>query len=288
MSRHSSHEPATLYIVSTPIGNLRDITLRALDVLGDVDLVAAEDTRQTRKLLSAHQIRNKVVSLHSHSRTDKVEWLVERLVEGDSVAYVSDAGSPVISDPGVRLVERAHSSGVRVCTVPGPSALTGALSIAGLPCGDVRFIGFLPRGRGRRHARLREALASSSTLVLFESPNRMASLLSELEDLAGDRVVAASRELTKIHEEVLRGAPGELLRGLPETPRGEFTIVIGPGSKDTEPALDEIVAKVGELRAAGLSTRDATKAVAAMTGASRKEIYRQFVESSGSGDGGDD
>lgn len=272
--------PATLYIVSTPIGNLRDITLRALDVLRDVAIVAAEDTRQSRKLLSAFELKKKLVSLHSHSRNEKIEGLVERLLEGASVAYVTDAGSPAVSDPGVRLVARAHESGIQVRVIPGPSALTGALAVAGLPCADVRFLGFLPRSRGRRRTQLQEVLSGTSTLVFFESPNRIARLLEDLRDLAGDRVVALCRELTKLHEEVLRGTAGELLASLPESPRGEFSVVVEPGTTSpVEIAHKEIVGKVQELLNAGLSTRDATKAVAAATGEPRKEVYRRYLES---------
>lgn len=271
----------TLYIVATPIGNLRDITLRALDVLREVQVIAAEDTRQTRKLLSAHDIRCRIVSLHANSPVEKIDGLLARIMNGESVAFVTDAGSPVVSDPGVLLVDRAHEARIPVRVIPGPSAVTAALGVAGLPCRDLRFLGFLPRQRGKQRAVIGEAMRSGSTVVVFESPHRVRALLEELGSLAADRRVALCRELTKIHEEVLRGTPAELLERLPERPRGEFTVIISPGDRSgPAPApQDELLARARTLRIAGLSTRDIAETLSGEQGLSRTEAYRLVLQS---------
>jgi 16S rRNA (cytidine1402-2'-O)-methyltransferase len=279
ISPRPTSTPASLFIVATPIGNLRDITLRALDVLREVHHIAAEDTRQTRKLLAAFEIKAHLVSLHAHSGVERAEWLISRLIEGESVAYVTDAGSPAVSDPGTVLVDLAHQRGIAVRAVPGPSALAASLGICGLPTKEVLFLGFLPRQGGKRRAALKRALDLGTTTVIFESPARAPRLLSELQDLCADRTLAVCRELTKVYEEVRRGTAAELLVGLQDSFRGEFTVVIGPGSPPQAPEPEaEILAKARSLRKTGASTRQVAKSLAAESSMSRKDIYQLVID----------
>jgi len=271
--------PGTLHVVATPIGNLRDITLRALDVLRAATLIAAEDTRRTRKLLSAHDIRARLTSLHARSPEKRIETLIEHLLSVGDVAYVTDAGSPVISDPGSQLVDAAHRREIAVRTIPGPSAVTSALAVAGLPADDFRFMGFLPRGRGKRRNLLSEAGAAGCALLLFESPGRARALLEDLAEALPDRRIALCRELTKVHEEVLRGTATELLAALPEKPRGEMTVVVaaGPPSGASEVDDEALLSAARELRAQGLSTRQAAKQLATELSISKTHAYQLIV-----------
>lgn len=217
----------TLYVVGTPIGNLEDITLRAIRVLRDVDLIAAEDTRTSRTLLTAHDIRTPLTSYHEFTGPHKIRRLVERLAEAD-IALISDAGMPGLSDPGFPLIRAAIDADVPVVPIPGPTAILAALVTSGLPMHAFRFAGFLPRKAGERR-RFLAGLAESETTVVFESPHRVAAALRDLADVLGpNRPVAVGRELTKRFEEVLRGTAGELAeRFARQAPRGEFTLVIG-------------------------------------------------------------
>jgi 16S rRNA (cytidine1402-2'-O)-methyltransferase len=218
-----------LYVVATPIGNLGDITLRALETLKTVDLIAAEDTRHTKKLLQHYGIETPLVSFHQHSGTGRIEQLVRRLLQGESIALVTDAGTPGISDPGGALVAAAHQAGVRVVPIPGASAVTAVLSVAGLPAHRFRFEGFPPRKAGTRQ-RFFEALREvDAPVVLFESPHRLLATLQAAYDALGDCPVVVGRELTKHFEEVFRGTLREALAHWQATPpRGEFVIVLMP------------------------------------------------------------
>ncbi len=224
----ASAPTGTLYLVATPIGNLEDITQRALRVLARADLVAAEDTRRTRGLLAHYGITASVTSLFEHNERSRVPGLVRKLQEGRSVALVTDAGSPGLADPGFPLVRAAIAAGVRVESVPGPSAAIVALQVSGLPTDAFTFAGFLPAKPGARRRRLEELHERRETVVVFESPHRIAACLADLEAIWGDRPMALARELTKVFEEVLRGTAREVRAALgPERRRGEMVLVLG-------------------------------------------------------------
>jgi len=245
-------DPGTLYVVATPIGNLRDLSQRALEVLGSADTLFAEDTRTTRRLMTHHGLSVRLVSAHAHNEPQRARELVRRLEAGEAVAVVTDAGSPGLSDPGGRLVAAAAAAGRRVVAVPGPSALVAALSVCGLPTDAFSFAGFLPSRVGPRRRRLEELLGRGETLVFFEAPHRVRTTLKMLDALAPEARVAACREMTKKFEEVLRGRPGEVLEQLTaERERGEWTLVLSPGdatARETPPPASRGTRAKGEKR----------------------------------------
>jgi len=219
----------TLYIVATPIGNLEDITLRALRVLGEVDTVFCEDTRVTGRLLHHHGVQAKMQSMNARTEERKIAQALSLLEDGKSIAYVSDAGTPGISDPGVRLVARARGAGVHIEAIPGASALTTALSIAGVPTNKFCFYGFLPQKKGRQTA-LKEIAKAQETVVFYESTHRILKLLRELAEFVPTKQITLARELTKMHEEILQGHAEELLHTLetnPQKQKGEFVVIVG-------------------------------------------------------------
>jgi 16S rRNA (cytidine1402-2'-O)-methyltransferase len=268
-----------LFVVATPIGNLGDITVRALRVLTDVDIIAAEDTRTTRKLLSHHGVGTKLVSYHEHNEQVRTPELLERIAGGEDVALVSEAGTPSISDPGYRLVVAAIERGLPVEPIPGPSALLTALVVSGLPTDAFVFEGFLPRKAGERRKRLEGLRAEPRTLVLFEAPHRLDACLADVLETLGDRRVALCRELTKMHEEVRRGTLSEVLASLRRRPaKGELVLVIeGAGAPDA-PDLDEVAAEVLARTTAGETVRDAARAVASERGVPRRALYDRVLE----------
>jgi 16S rRNA (cytidine1402-2'-O)-methyltransferase len=218
----------TLFLVATPIGNLEDVSRRALRLLGEVDVVAAEDTRHTRRMLDHFGIRARLVSLFEHNEKGRIPGLVRRLESGESIAVVTDAGSPGVSDPGYPLVRAALEAGVRVESVPGPSAVIAALQVSGLPTDAFTFAGFLPPKSGARRRRLEELAERRETVVVFESPHRIEGCLEDLEAIWKERPIALARELTKVHEQVLRGSAREVRAALtPERRRGEMVLVLG-------------------------------------------------------------
>jgi len=224
----SSGSGGTLYLVATPIGNLEDITQRALRVLGEVQVIAAEDTRRSRRLLDHFGLATTVVSLFEHNERARIPGLLARLARGESVAVVTDAGSPGISDPGYPLVRAAAAAGVRVESVPGPSAVIAALQISGLPTDAFVFVGFLPPKGAARRRRLEELSERRETVVVFESPHRIDACLADLEAVWGDRPMVLARELTKLHEQIVRGTAREVRASLPaEQRRGEIVLVLG-------------------------------------------------------------
>jgi 16S rRNA (cytidine1402-2'-O)-methyltransferase len=268
----------TLHLVATPIGNLEDVTLRSVRVLREADLVLAEDTRRTRKLLDRCAIPARPLSLHAHNEAARVAKALDVLSEGGSVALVSDAGTPLISDPGERLVAAAIAADHRVVPVPGASAVLAALSVAGLPLTPFAFLGFLPRKAGARRVLLESYRGRPETLVFFESPQRISSALRDLAETLGDRPACVARELTKLHEEVVRGSLGELAEGFDGGVRGEVTIVVG-GASAAEGARDvaDLDDAIRERIAAGRSSREIAAELARDAGLSRREVYARVV-----------
>ncbi|MHB0912237.1 MAG: 16S rRNA (cytidine(1402)-2'-O)-methyltransferase [Armatimonadota bacterium] len=267
----------TLYIVATPIGNLADITLRALSTLKEVDLIAAEDTRVTRNLLSHFGIGTPTTSYHLHSRERKEEQLISELLEGKSIALVSDAGTPGISDPGEELIALAIAEGIPVVPIPGPSAIVTALSVSGLPTRRFAFEGFPPRKGSDRRALFEQLAGEERTLVFYESPHRLSATLKEMLQAFGDRRIAACRELTKVFEEVFRGRISEALAHF-DSPRGEFVLVMeGCERREEEPDIEEALRRA---LAQGMTERDAVRYVAENLPAPKKEVYRRMLEMS--------
>ncbi len=268
----------TLYLVGTPIGNLGDMTDRARETLKSVDLVAAEDTRRTGRLLQAFSIRAKTVSLFEGNERMRTEELLVELREGSDIAVVSDAGMPGISDPGFRLVRACAEEGIDVRVVPGPSAVVAAIVISGLPSDRWVFEGFLPRKVSERRARLRAMRHDPRTVVLFESPHRLATLFRDMLVELGDRRIALARELTKLHEQVVRGRVSEVLATLADhEPRGEVVVVLEGATEPEIPDLEELVGEARALVEAGMKKRTAATEVARRYGASANQIYDAMI-----------
>jgi 16S rRNA (cytidine1402-2'-O)-methyltransferase len=266
----------TLYVIATPIGNLEDLSPRALRILGEVRAILAEDTRVTRKLLTRHGLATPLISCHEHSRPERLAALAARL-DSEDLALVSDAGTPGVSDPGAQLVALAHAAGHPVVAVPGPSAVTAALSISGLPADRYHFVGFLPRRKSERRALLSEIAAAPHSLVAFETPQRLRAALADLSEILGaDRVLLVARELSKLHEESWRGSLGEANdRWTEHEPRGEFTLVIaGAAEVAVEPWEDaRLRLALEEMAKAGVGRKDASRRLAAEAGRPAREIY---------------
>jgi 16S rRNA (cytidine1402-2'-O)-methyltransferase len=263
---------STLFLVATPIGNLDDITFRALNVLRDVPLIAAEDTRTARKLLTRYDIHTRLLSYNEHNMRERTPQLMHALDAGD-VALVSEAGMPGVSDPGYELTVAALAAGHEVSPIPGASASVSAIAASGLPSRQFTFLGFLPRRSKERRDLFTSLAADRRTLVAFESPHRLLAALEDIRASLGDRTLAVCRELTKLHEEIFRGTISEALVHF-TTPRGEFTLVIaGADDKPAEVSDDELIAELKLLRKGGMSARDAVSQVARTTGVSRKRLY---------------
>jgi len=272
----SSNSTGTLYVVATPIGHLDDISPRACQILGTVDLIAAEDTRRTRGLLSKFGVKTPTISYHDHNEASRSPALLKRLQGGESVALVSDAGTPLLSDPGLVLVRAAHEAGVPVVPVPGPSALVAALSVAGEPTDRFVFEGFLPRRAGPRRARLQGLARETGTVVLFESVHRVSETMAELRAQFGsDRPASILRELTKLHESVYRGTLGTLAEQLGgRIPlKGEFVLAIA-GAGENFRTGDEDILRVFKLLAPEVSNTLAVTLTAKILGVSRNRVYR--------------
>ena len=270
--------PGTLHLVATPIGNLEDVTLRALRVLDEAELVLAEDTRRTRILLDRHAVKARPVSLHAHNEAARTERALAVLAGGGDVALVSDAGTPLVSDPGERLVAAAIASGHEVVAVPGPSAVLAALAVSGLPVERFSFLGFLPRRSGARDALLESLRERPDTLVLFESPNRLAASLRRLAAVLGDdRPAAVARELTKRHEEVVRGSLAELARRFADGAKGEVTVVVAGAPPAEAPAIEDLDVEIRSQIDQGRPTREIASGLARTTGLSRREVYERVV-----------
>lgn len=272
-------ERGTLFIVATPIGNLEDITLRALKVLRDVDLIAAEDTRKTRKLLSAYDIHKPLISLYDQVEKQKSPAIISRLLEGKDVAYVSEAGTPGISDPGYLLINAAIQESIKIVPVPGPSAAIAALSASGLPMSGFVFMGFLSSQAAKRKRQLELLRDESRTVIIYESPQRIIESLSDMLGILGNRRIVFARELTKVHEEIIRGDLQGVLDGFmtgrPEI-KGEITILLeGAEHKPVEMTDDEIIRRFSQIRNEddSLSTRDIISRISRETGLPRSRVY---------------
>lgn len=278
--------PGTLYLVATPIGNLADITHRALQVLKDVDLIACEDTRHTHKLLNHYGISTKTISYHEHNEQQRAAELIDRLKQGTNIAVVSDAGTPSISDPGFRLVRAAIENEIVVVPVPGPSALITALIAAGLPTDEFFFAGFLPSRTSARRTRLTELQSIPGTLIFYEAPHRLAATLADAYEILGEREAVVARELTKLHEEIRRGLLSKLTADYMEKTdiRGEIVVLIDRnviGAAAT-PAVS-VAMLVDQFEQAGLDHRAALKKAARELGLSRAEAYRKLISERSAG-----
>lgn len=269
-----------LYIVSTPIGNLGDITLRALEILKDADFIACEDTRTTRKLLSRYAIETPLVSYHEHNEIEKSKELLSLLKDGRNIALVSDAGTPCISDPGYRLVKLASGHGIEVLPIPGPSASVSALSVSGLPTSSFAFFGFLPRTRKHLTDYLSRIKNYPETLVFYESPNRVTKTLNAISEVLGDRNISVSREMTKLYEETLRGKVSDVLEtlGKRDKIKGEVTIVVeGASPESGEFDTEDVDSMLNSCKNKGLSLKDAVKIVSGETGYSKSKTYKRAL-----------
>ena len=267
----------TLYLVATPIGNLKDISLRAIETLRTVDLIACEDTRHSRKLLTHHGISNKLLSYHEHNEASRANELAQMLAEGKSIAVISDAGTPAVNDPGFVMVEKAYEVGAAIVPIPGPVAFVNAAIVSGLPTDSLFFGGFLPAKKGDRRKRLEEVKLIPATLVFYESPHRLGRSLDDCYAVLGDRRAAVVRELTKLHEEAIRGGLCELAAKFSAAgAKGEIVVVIDRAGKNTTPKTEtqSLSDRVREIESGGIDHKTALKMVAKEFGLSRSEAYR--------------
>ncbi len=272
---------ATLYLVATPIGNLEDITERALRILREVECIAAEDTRQTRKLLSHYNIHTQVISYHEHNKSKKLHNILEKLAEGD-VALVSDAGTPVLNDPGYELVRAAIDAGYKISPIPGASAPIAALITSGLPPDTFLYIGYLPRRTNERKQKLKSLSSYPFTLICFETPHRLHASLKDILSVFGDRPIAVARELTKIHEEIFRGQVSEAIAHFAANPpRGEITLIIGGAKKQSASerwSEDLLREALQEAITRGDSPSNIAQRIAKQSGWKRREVYNIITE----------
>ena len=265
-----------LYIVATPIGNLEDISLRALRILREVKLIAAEDTRKTKRLLDTYGIKTPMTSYHEYNKWTKLEHVLNCL-DNDDVALVSSAGMPGMSDPGYELIVAASQRGIPVVPIPGPSVITTALVISGLPTDRFIYLGFLPRKSSTRRRFLESIAEEEATILALESPHRLLATLNDILLVLGDRRVAVCRELTKIHEEVFRGKISQAIEHFTQ-PRGEFTLIIEGKREENKPQLTpDIEQQLRHMRQSGLTAKEATTKVASQTGLSKRELYQTWL-----------
>jgi len=270
----------TLYVVATPIGNLDDITVRALNIFRQVDLIAAEDTRHTGKLLKHHHIKCRLISYHEHNEAERTPLLVERMKSGSSIALVSNAGTPTVSDPGYMLLQSAVKNSIRVVPIPGASAVVAALSISGLPTDSFIFIGFSPKKKTRRLKQLQELSGEKRTLIFYESPGRISAFLNEIKRIMGDRYSVLCREMTKLHEEFLRGRLSELIEALSRRPavKGECTLLVKGCEENKEVSQDIVRAELIEaLNRKGSKISEISRIIAKKYGLSRNKVYDEAL-----------
>ena len=272
-----------LYIVATPIGNLEDITYRAVRVLKEVCLIAAEDTRKTKRLLNAYGIKTPTTSYFEHSKLAKLDYILGRLSEGD-VALVSEAGTPGLNDPGYDLIVAAAERGIRIIPVPGPSIVVAALVVSGLPTDRFTYLGFLPRKAGDRRHLLKSVVGDSATLVILETPHRLKDALTDISDILGNRRITVCRELTKLHEEIFRGTVNEAANHF-VAPRGEFALVIEGKREVAVPEMEDVIAdRLQNMRLSGMTAKETIGVLSKATGLPRKKLYRAWLELGSSSD----
>lgn len=269
------NETGTLYIVATPIGNLEDMTFRAIRILKEVDLIAAEDTRHSRKLLSHYGIATRMTPYHDHNEQLKTDYLLEKLLEGQNIAIITDAGTPCIADPGYRIAKAAAEKGIKTVPIPGASAIAAALSASGLPSDRFAFEGFLPPKQGKRKTRLLEFRDDSRVIIFYEAPHRLAATLSDMAEILGCREVVIARELTKIHEELRHGTPAELLEHYSsQTVKGEIVILLSPSTGQSTASEYDLDANLRRyLLEESLSVKDAAARASAESGRPRSATY---------------
>jgi 16S rRNA (cytidine1402-2'-O)-methyltransferase len=271
-----------LYIISTPIGNLEDISLRALRLLGEVKLIAAEDTRTTRHLLNKYNIKTPITSYYEHNKLTKLDYLLNQLTEGD-IALVSDAGTPLISDTGYELISSAIQRNIPIVPVPGPSAFLTALVASGLPTDQFVFLGYLPRRKNERRRLLQSLADEVRTITAFEAPHRLVKSLVDMREILGDRNIAICRELTKVHEEIFRGSLTNAIEHFTQS-RGEFTLIL-QGKTVTEPEVNETIKmELYRLYKKGTSARDAIAQLSTSSGISKKKLYQAWLKLTNKGD----
>jgi len=269
-----------LYVVSTPIGNLEDISLRALRILKEVDLIACEDTRTTKKLLSHYQVKKPLTSYHEHNEVKKAQKLLKQLESGNDIALVSDAGTPGVSDPGFRVVKLASENGIKIVSVPGSSATLAALSISGLPTTSFTFFGFLPKTKNKKRDFLKEIQGLTQTLIFYESPKRVLETLNSSREILGDREISVSRELTKMFEETIRGKTSNVIKRLEEKKelKGEFTIVV-EGNKNRETfSIENLEKQLRFYKKKGLSLKDTVEMLTDKTNIPKNRIYKEALK----------
>lgn len=273
--------PGTLYLVATPIGNLSDISARAIDTLSIADIIACEDTRHTQKLLNHLGIKAKTVSYHVHNEHERAIELTKKIADGMSIAVVSDAGTPGINDPGHQVVQKAIELGINIVSIPGPAAFVNAVIVSGLATDSIFFGGFLPAKKGERRKRLEEIKSIPATFAFYETPHRIAAALADSLDILGDREASFSREITKLHEETIRGKISFLISHISSAkPRGEFVLVIDRLRESEKAPISDsseiFVNRVGELESTGLDRKKAMKQAAKEFGLTRSEAYRKL------------
>jgi len=272
--------PGTLYVVATPLGNRDDITLRALKVLREVDLIAAEDTRKTHRFLALHGISNRLISCHEHNETERTPALIAKLLKGLSIALVSNAGTPAVSDPGYRLIEGALDNHLEIVPVPGVCAATAALSVAGLPTDSFIFLGFLAKKKAKRIRQLSELASQPRTLVFYESPRRILTLLNETIDVMGNRRGVLAREMTKLHEEYIRGRLSEIVDQLKDRSaiKGECTLLVAGHGKNSQPSWADVKQQITAAVAAGQNSLSAiAREIAATSAFAKNKIYAEAL-----------
>jgi len=276
-----SAKPGKLYVVATPIGNKDDITLRALRVLGEVDFVAAEDTRHTGRFLAHHKIKNRLISYHEHNEAERTPDLIKKLMDGSSIAVVSNAGTPSVSDPGYRLVKAAIDSGIMVIPIPGVSATITALSAAGLPIDSFVFIGFPARKKGKRLKQLSGLANENKTIVFYESPRRILNLIEEIIIIMGDRYGVLSREMTKLHEEFVRGNLSKILSNMQQRPdvKGECTLLVAGREGDEDVSMETIRSEIKkEFKVLERRPSDIAKEIAKKHKLPKSKIYKETLK----------